>query len=101
MLARKFEKLMKSKIFKRSTDNFQGNPKSVEQIDTNENDFWGPRCFECSGFGHIKVDCRNLKQAKGKALNATLSDDSENEETPGTHHWSYQTTLSSNLLSKA
>jgi hypothetical protein len=39
MLSRKFEKLMKSKIFKRSTDNFQGNPKSVEQIDTNENDF--------------------------------------------------------------
>jgi hypothetical protein len=39
MLVRKFGKLMKSKIFKRSTDNFQGNPKSVEQIDTNENDF--------------------------------------------------------------
>jgi hypothetical protein len=34
-------------------------------------------CFECSGYGHIRVDCGNLKQSKGKAFNATLSDDSD------------------------
>jgi hypothetical protein len=45
----------------------------------------GLRCFECSGFGNIRADCGNLKQAKGKAYNATLSDESEEEEeeTPG------------------
>jgi hypothetical protein len=40
----------------------------------------GPRCFECSGFRHIRVDCENLKQAKGKTYNVTLSDESEEEE---------------------
>jgi hypothetical protein len=44
----------------------------------------GPRCFECSGFGQLRVDCENLKQAKGNAYNAILSDESEEEEeTPG------------------
>jgi hypothetical protein len=39
--------------------------------------------FEYSGFGHIRADCGNLKQGKGKAYNATLSDESEDkEETP-------------------
>jgi len=37
----------------------------------------GPRCFECSGFGHIRVDYGNLKQTKGEAYNATLNDESE------------------------
>jgi hypothetical protein len=39
----------------------------------------GPRCFECSGFGHIRADCGNLKKGKGKAYNVTLSDESEKE----------------------
>jgi hypothetical protein len=37
-------------------------------------------CFECSGYGHVRVDCGNLKQVKGKAYNASLSDESEEEE---------------------
>jgi lipopolysaccharide export LptBFGC system permease protein LptF len=42
-----------------------------------------PRCFECLGYGHIRADCGNLKQAKGKAYNVTLNDESEEkEETP-------------------
>jgi len=40
----------------------------------------GPRCFECLGFGHIRANCGNLKQGKGKAYNVTLSDESEEEE---------------------
>jgi hypothetical protein len=51
MLARKFDKLMKSKRFKRFSNNFQGNPKSVEQVDTNENDPRGPRCFDVQDLG--------------------------------------------------
>jgi hypothetical protein len=38
-----------------------------------------PRCFECSGFGHIREDCGNLKKGKGKAYNVTLSDESEED----------------------
>jgi hypothetical protein len=36
--------------------------------------------FECLGFGHIRADCGNLKKAKGKAYNPTLSDELEEEE---------------------
>jgi hypothetical protein len=81
VLAWNFSKLMKSKRF---TDNLKGNPKGFEQekVETDKKDPCGPKCFECSGFKHIWADCRNLKQAKGKALNTTLSDDSEDEETP-------------------
>jgi len=39
----------------------------------------GPRCFEFSGFGHIRADCGNLKKGKGKAYNVTFSDESEEE----------------------
>jgi hypothetical protein len=40
----------------------------------------GPRCYECSGFGHIWADCENLKQGKGNAYNVILSDESKEEE---------------------
>jgi hypothetical protein len=45
-----------------------------------EEDPRGQRCCECSGFGHIRAECTNLKQAKGKAYIATLSVESEKEE---------------------
>jgi hypothetical protein len=63
MIARKFEKLLKSKRFRKFSDNFLGKPKypKQEKDDTDEKDPRGPRCFECSGFGHIRADCRNLK----------------------------------------
>jgi hypothetical protein len=43
-------------------------------------DLYGPKCVECSGFGHIQADCGNLKLAKRKALHATLSDDSSKDQ---------------------
>jgi hypothetical protein len=45
----------------------------------NEKDPRGPRCFECSSYGHIRADCGNLKKGKGKAYNVTLSDESEED----------------------
>jgi hypothetical protein len=57
-------------------------PKEVEPEEAEKKDPRGPRYFECSGFGHIRADCGNLKQGKGKAYNATLSDESEEEEGP-------------------
>jgi hypothetical protein len=62
----------------------RGDHKGVEQDEADKKDPRGPTCYECSGYGHMRADWENLKQAKGNALNGTLSDDSEEEEeTPG------------------
>jgi len=54
-------------------------PREAEPKEEEKKDPRGPRCFECSGFGHIRADCGNLKKGKGKAYNVTLSDDSKEE----------------------
>jgi predicted nuclease with TOPRIM domain len=53
-------------------------------LEINERDPHGPKCYECSGYGHVRNDCANLKSNKLKdqtALNITLNDTDE-EETP-------------------
>jgi hypothetical protein len=45
-----------------------------------EEDPRGQRCCECSGFGYMRTECANLKQDKGKAYIATLSNESKKEE---------------------
>jgi len=35
--------------------------------------------FECSGYGHLRSECPNLKKNKGKALNVILNDESDFE----------------------
>jgi hypothetical protein len=54
-------------------------PREAEPEEEEKKDPRGPRCYECSGFGHIRADCRNLKKGKGKAYNVTLNDESEEE----------------------
>jgi hypothetical protein len=81
MLAKNFERLMKNDKFKKKLSKILKNaPKEFEPEEVEKKDRRGPRCFECSSFGHIRVDCGNLKQGKGKPYNATLSDESEEEE---------------------
>jgi hypothetical protein len=54
-------------------------PSEAEPEEDEKKDPRGPRCCECSSFGHMREDCRNLKQAKGKAYNATYSKFEEKE----------------------
>jgi hypothetical protein len=54
-------------------------PREAEPEEEEKKDPKGPRCFECSGIGHIRADYGNLKKGKGKAYNVTLSDESEEE----------------------
>jgi hypothetical protein len=83
MLAKNFGRLMKNDKFKKKfSERLKKAPKESEPEEAEKKDPSGPRCFECSGFGHIRADCGNLKQGKGKAYNATLSDESKEEETP-------------------
>jgi hypothetical protein len=80
MLAKNFRRLMRDDRFKKKfSEKMKKAPKEPELEEEEKKDPRGPRCFECSGFGHIWADCGNLKKGKGKAYNVTLSDESEEE----------------------
>jgi hypothetical protein len=81
MLAKSFERFMKNNKFKKKFSNrLNKAPHTAELEEAEKKDPRGPQCFKCSGFGHIKIECANLKKLKGKAFIATLSDESEKEE---------------------
>jgi len=82
MLAKNFGRPMKNDKFKKKFIESQKKAPRDSEPEEAENDLRGSRCFECSGFGHIRANCGNLKQGKGKAYNVTLSDELEEEETP-------------------
>jgi hypothetical protein len=80
MLAKNFRRLMRDDRFKKKfSEKVKKAPREAEPEEEEKKDPKGPRCFECSSFGHIRADCGNLKKAKGKAYNVTLSDESEEE----------------------
>jgi len=80
MLAKNFRRLMKDDRFKKKfSERVKKPPREAEPEEEEKKDPRGPRCFECSGFGHIQADCGNLKKGKRKAYNVTLSDESEEE----------------------
>jgi hypothetical protein len=81
MLAKNFRRLMRDDRFKQKFyEKMKNAPRQAEPEEAKKKDPRGPRFFECSGFGHIRADCGNLKKGKGKAYNVTLSDESEEEE---------------------
>jgi hypothetical protein len=81
LFARNFRTMMNSSKgkFRNKNTKSSKNPKGTnrEKYEYGKKDPRCPRCLECSGYGHICADCGNLKQSKGKAFNATLSDDSD------------------------
>jgi uncharacterized protein YifE (UPF0438 family) len=81
MLTKNFERFMKNNKFKKKfSDKIRKAPHTTDTEEAEKKDPRGPQCFECSGFGHITTECANLKKQRGKAFNATLSDESEKEE---------------------
>jgi len=80
MSAKNFRRLMKDDRFKKKFFEKAKKPlRDAELKEEEKKDPRGPRCFECSGYGHIRVDCGNIKKGKGKAYNVTLSDESEED----------------------
>jgi len=78
MLAKNFGRLMRNEWFKKKfSEKINKAPKESEPEEAKKKDPRGPRSFKCLGFGHIRTNCENLKQGKGKAYNATLSNESE------------------------
>jgi RNA-binding protein YhbY len=83
MLAKNFRRLIRDDRFKKKfSEKMKNAPREAEPEEAEKKDPRGPKCFECSGFGHIRADCGNHKKSKGKAYNVTLSDESEEEEAP-------------------
>jgi hypothetical protein len=83
MLAKNFGRLMRNERFKKKFfKKMKKAPRESKPEEAEKKDSRGLRCFECSGFGHIRADCGNLNQGKGKAYNMTLNDESEEEEAP-------------------
>ncbi|KAG2718398.1 hypothetical protein I3760_03G218400 [Carya illinoinensis] len=80
LIVRKFRKFMFNK-------KYSGKEKGGREFSAKKNYFekWNKeksdkvKCHECSGYGHIRIECPNFKKSKGKALNVTLSDSSESE----------------------
>jgi len=80
MLAKIFGRLMWNDCLKKKfSKRLKKAPRESEHEEAGKKDPRGPRCFEGSGFGHIRADCGNLMHGKGKAYNATLSYESEEE----------------------
>jgi ribosomal protein L12E/L44/L45/RPP1/RPP2 len=80
MLAKNFRRLKRDDRFKKKfSEKMKEAPRETEPEKEEKKDPRGPRCFECSGFGHIQADCGSLKKGKGKAYNVTHSDESEEE----------------------
>jgi len=78
MLAKNFRRLMRDDRFKKKfSKKVKKAPREAEPEEEEKKDPRGPRCFECSGFGHIRANCGNLKKGKGKVYNVTLSDELE------------------------
>lgn len=80
MLAENFRRLMRDDQFKKKfSEKVKKAPREAEPEEEGKKDPRRPKCYECSGFGHIRADCGNLKKGKGKAYNVTLSNKSEEE----------------------
>jgi hypothetical protein len=80
MLAKNFRRLMKDDRFKKKfSEKVKRAPREAEPEEKEKKNPRGPKCYECSGFGHIRADYGNLKKGKGKAYNVTLSNESEEE----------------------
>jgi hypothetical protein len=80
MLAKNFRRLMRDDRFKKKfSEKVKRAPREAEPKEEEKKDPRGSRCFECSGFGHIRADCGNLKKGIRKSYNVTLSDESEEE----------------------
>jgi len=62
MLDKNFGRLMRNETFKKNFfEKMKRVPREAEPEEAEKKNPRGPRCFECSGFGHILADCGNLK----------------------------------------
>jgi len=67
MLVKNFGRLMRNDRFKKKfSERLKKAPKESEPEEAKKKDPRGPRYFECSGFGHIRLIVRILNREKGR-----------------------------------
>jgi len=62
MLAKNFRRLMRADRFKKKFSEKMKNAPREAEPEEEKKDPRSSKCFECSGFGHIRADCGNLKK---------------------------------------
>ena len=66
---------------KNDSTKVNNNDKPREKVGQSSNNFMGPQCFGCQGYGHMKSKCPTYLKSKGKTMIVTLSDgDVSNDE---------------------
>jgi hypothetical protein len=59
--------LIAMKFYKHEPRIYKRFGKPIESTqDRNERDPRGPKCYKCSGYGHVRKDCANLMSNKPK-----------------------------------
>jgi hypothetical protein len=87
LLTRNFHKFLKSsKKYSRTSSivptkrDSHGNSRGKYTKDKKDKNNRGIQYYECLGYGHVRVDCGNLKNSKGNAMNASVNDESESTD---------------------
>ena len=88
---KKFKKMLKNKKAKKDGNNKAPyKTKSVPEKNPSKGSTKPIQCFECQGFGHPAYKCANwLERNKGKALNVSWEEDSENENSESKSQFEY------------
>lgn len=71
LVAKRFKKFLKTIVetnFLKWLKSSQGKKEKSSQ---------GIQCHECSSYGHIQTKCSNYKKSMGNAMNVTLSNESD------------------------
>ena len=57
--------------------------KPREKVSQSSNNYMGPQCFKCQGYGHMKSECPTYLKFKGKAMAVTFSDGEVSDDESG------------------
>ena len=94
MFVKQFKKFLRprtgQRLFNRNFEKNQGSSSGFRKDKkdkhmSNDSKSKKLKCFECQGFGHVRSECPTYLKSKGKAMNASLSDDESKSSSDDEH----------------